>query len=146
MNLQINVTSGTALYEQIAEQLKLAITSGELPDGHPLPSVRAMATELGVSVITTRRAYTELEREGYVMTTPAKGTFVSHRYTDRLRELGLMQLSEIIDDLVYLARSMDISPEQLAELVTDHYAYVASNPDEKAKLNQFLNRQRKLRL
>ena len=144
MNLQINTASGVALYEQIAEQLKQLIVSGELPDNYPLPSVRALAEQLGVSVITTRRAYTELEREGYVVTTPAKGTFVSSRYTERLRELGLMKLSEHIDDLVYLARALDISANQLNELVAEHYAYVSSNPDNIAKLNKFLQ-QRKLR-
>ena len=144
MNLQINTASGVALYEQIAEQLKQLIVSGELPDSYPLPSVRALAEKLGVSVITTRRAYTELEREGYVITTPAKGTFVSSRYTERLRELGLMKLSEQIDDLGYLARALDVSANQLTELVEEHYAYVSSNPDNMAKLNKFLQ-QRKLR-
>ena len=142
MNLQINTASGVALYEQIAEQLKERIVAGELPDSYPLPSVRALATELGVSVISTRRAYTELEREGYVVTTPAKGTFVSSRYTERLRELGLMKLSEQIDDLVYLARAMNVSSAQLAELVAEHYAYVTSNPDNMAKLNKFLQQRK----
>ena len=117
MNIQVNIASGVALYEQIANQLKQLIVTGELPEGYPLPSVRALAQELGVSVITTRRAYTELEQEGYVVTTPAKGTFVSHRYTDRLKELGLRRLSELVDDLVYLARSLDVTSEQLAEFV-----------------------------
>ena len=144
MNLQINTASGVALYEQIAEQLKQRIVSGELPDSYPLPSVRALAEKLGVSVITTRRAYTELEREGYVVTTPAKGTFVSSRYTERLRELGLMKLSEQIDDLVYLAWALNISASQLTELVSEHYDYVSSNPDYMAKLNMFLQH-RKLR-
>lgn len=144
MNLQINTASGVALYEQIAEQLKELIVSGKLPDSSPLPSVRALAADLGVSVITTRRAYTELEQEGYVVTTPAKGTFVSSRYIERLQELGLMKLSEHIDDLVYLAQAMDVSAEQLAELVTEHYAYVTSNPDVNAKIAKYLQ-QRRLR-
>ena len=83
-----------------------------------------------------------LEQEGYVVTTPAKGTFVSSRFHERLRELGLIRMSEIIDDLVYLARSMKITPEQLTELVAEHYDYVSNNPDEKAKLAQLLLRQR----
>lgn len=142
MQIEINTASGVALYEQIATQLKQLIVSGALPEEYPLPSVRALARDLGVSIITTRRAYTELEREGYVVTTPAKGTFVSSRFHERLRELGLIRMSEIIDDLVYLARSMRITPEQLAELVAEHYNYVSNNPDEKAKLAQLL-RQRK---
>lgn len=142
MKIQVNIASGIALYEQIASQFKQLIVTGELPEGYPLPSVRALAQELGVSVITTRRAYTELEQEGYVVTTPAKGTFVSHRYTDRLKELGLMRLSELVDDLVYLARSLGVTSEQLAEFVVDHYEYVSANPDEKAKLAQMLRNRR----
>lgn len=142
MKIQVNIASGIALYEQIASQLKQLIVTGELPEGYPLPSVRALAQELGVSVITTRRAYTELEQEGYVVTTPAKGTFVSHRYTDRLKELGLMRLSELVDDLVYLARSLGVTSEQLAEFVVDHYEYVSTNPDEKTKLAQMLRNRR----
>lgn len=142
MKIQVNIASGIALYEQIASQLKQLIVTGELPEGYPLPSVRALAQELGVSVITTRRAYTELEQEGYVVTTPAKGTFVSHRYTDRLKELGLMRLSELVDDLVYMARSLGVTSEQLAEFVVDHYEYVSANPDEKAKLAQMLRNRR----
>ena len=142
MKIQVNIASGIALYEQIASQLKQLIVTGELPEGYPLPSVRALAQELGVSVITTRRAYTELEQEGYVVTTPAKGTFVSHRYTDRLKELGLMRLSELVDDLVYLARSLGVTSEQLAEFVVEHYEYVSANPDEKTKLAQMLRNRR----
>lgn len=75
MDIHTNISSGVALYEQIAEQIKQLIVKGELAEDEPLPSVRALAQQLGVSVITTRRAYTELEQEGYVITTPAKGTF-----------------------------------------------------------------------
>ncbi len=146
MQIEINTASGVALYEQIATQLKQLIVSGALPEEYPLPSVRALARDLGVSIITTRRAYTELEREGYVVTTPAKGTFVSSRFHERLRELGLIRMSEIIDDLVYLARSMKITPEQLTELVAEHYDYVSNNPDEKAKLAQLLRQRSNARM
>lgn len=137
MDIQINAASGIALYEQISEQIKQLILAGELPDGFPLPSVRILAQQLGVSVITTRRAYTELEQEGYVVTTPAKGTFVSHHYNERLRELGYIRLSELIDDLVYLAIALDVEPQQLAELLGEHYQYVTENPDGQSKLASF---------
>lgn len=145
MNIQVNIASSVALYEQIANQLKDLIVSGELPEGCPLPSVRALAQELGVSIITARRAYTELEQEGYIITAPAKGSFVSHRYTERLKELGFIKLSELIDDLVYLAKALNLTQEQLGELVTEHYHYVSTHPDEKNKLAQFLHH-RKMRL
>ena len=140
MDIHTNISSGVALYEQIAEQIKQLIVKGELAEGEPLPSVRALAQQLGVSVITTRRAYTELEQEGYVVTTPAKGTFVSHRYNERLREMGYIKLSELIDDIVYLARAVNINQEQLQELVGEHYTYVDANPDGKAKLDQLLRK------
>ncbi len=140
MDIHTNISSGVALYEQIAEQIKQLIVKGELAEGEPLPSVRALAQQLGVSVITTRRAYTELEQEGYVVTTPAKGTFVSHRYNERLREMGYIKLSELIDDIVYLARAVNINQEQLQELVGEHYTYVDANPDGKAKLAQLLRK------
>ena len=140
MDIHTNISSGVALYEQIAEQIKQLIVKGELTEGEPLPSVRALAHQLGVSVITTRRAYTELEQEGYVVTTPAKGTFVSHRYNERLREMGYIKLSELIDDIVYLARAVNINQEQLQELVGEHYTYVDANPDGKAKLAQLLRK------
>ena len=140
MDIHTNISSGVALYEQIAEQIKQLIVKGELTEGEPLPSVRALAQQLGVSVITTRRAYTELEQEGYVVTTPAKGTFVSHRYNERLREMGYIKLSELIDDIVYLARAVNINQEQLQELVGEHSTYVDANPDGKAKLAQLLRK------
>ena len=140
MDIHTNISSGVALYEQIAEQIKQLIVKGELAEYEPLPSVRALAQQLGVSVITTRRAYTELEQEGYVITTPAKGTFVSHRYNERLREMAYIKLSELIDDIVYLARAVNINQEQLQELVGEHYTYVHANPDGKAKLAQLLRK------
>lgn len=134
MDIQIITTSDVALYEQIATQIKKLIINGSLQEGDPLPSVRALAQELGVSAITTRRAYTELEQEGYVFTAPAKGTFVSHRYIERLKELGLMKLGEMMDDMIYLARAMNIEQEQLLELVTERYLEVSESPDYKSQL------------
>lgn len=73
MDIEVITTSDVALYEQIATQVKKLIINGTLQEGDPLPSVRALAQELGVSAITTRRAYTELEQEGYVFTAPGEG-------------------------------------------------------------------------
>lgn len=134
MDIEVITTSDVALYEQIATQVKKLIINGTLKEGDPLPSVRALAQELGVSAITTRRAYTELEQEGYVFTAPAKGTFVSHRYIERLKELGMMKLGELVDDMVYLAQAMDVEQEVLAELVATRYAEALKNPDYTARL------------
>ena len=108
MDIYINKTSEIPLYEQIAEQIKQLIIEGNLHGGTPLPSVRALAQSLGISVITTRRAYTELEREGYVITTPAKGTFVAMNYKQKLRDIGIDKMTDMIDDLIYLSLALDI--------------------------------------
>ena len=134
MDIQIITTSDVALYEQIANQVKKLIINGTLEEGDPLPSVRALAQDLGVSAITTRRAYTELEQEGYVFTAPAKGTFVSHRYIERLRELGMMKLGEMVDDMVYLAQAMEVDQTQLQELVAARFAEAKKNPDYTSRL------------
>ena len=137
MNIRVNALSNVALYEQIATQIKALIINGTLQEGDLLPSVRALAQELGVSMITTRRAYTDLEQEGYVFTAPAKGTFVSHRYVEQLKELGLMKLHEIIDDAVYLAKVLNIDEDHLLELVSTEYANVLSNNNLRARTAKF---------
>ncbi|MBQ2777369.1 MAG: GntR family transcriptional regulator [Peptococcaceae bacterium] len=122
INIQINPLSDIALYEQIAEQLKQLIVSGTLAEHAPLPSVRGLAQALEVSVITTRRAYTELEQQGYVITTPAKGTFVSYRYKNRLKELGLLKLDEILSNAAYLAQALQIDEQELLKKLSAHCA------------------------
>ena len=87
-----------------------------------MPSVRGLAQTLEVSVITTRRAYTELEQQGYVITTPAKGTFVSYRYKNRLKELGLLKLDEILSNAAYLAQALQIDEQELLKKLSAHCA------------------------
>lgn len=147
MDIEVITTSDVALYEQIANQIKKLIINGALEEGDPLPSVRALAQELGVSAITTRRAYTELEQEGYVFTAPAKGTFVSHRYIERLKELGMMKLGEMVDDMVYLAQAVDVDQDELQKLVAARFAEAKDNPDYISRLvklkrnpNRYYNR------
>ena len=134
MEIEVSTTSDVALYEQIATQVKKLIINGTLQEGDPLPSVRALAQELGVSAITTRRAYTELEQEGYVFTAPAKGTFVSHSYIERLKELGMMKLGELADDMVYLAQALHVEQDELEAMVAARFAEALQNPDYTAKL------------
>lgn len=144
MNIKVVSSSDMALYEQIARQIKKLIITDQLQEGDPLPSVRALAQELGVSAITTRRAYTELEQEGFVFTAPAKGTFVSHRYVERLRELGLMKINELADDMIYLATSMQITEEQLTELLAKRYREITTSPDYKAPLLKLRRRNNRI--
>lgn len=137
MDIQIITTSHIALYQQIADQIKALIMEGRLKDGDMLPSVRALARELGVSPITTRRAYTDLERDGFVITTPAKGTYVSRRYKERLKELGLMKLDDMLSGAVALARTLHIPQERLVEIIGVLYQ---TSPDEPDYIQSLANR------
>ncbi len=121
MDITIVTASHVALYRQIAEQIKKMILDGVLHEGDMLPSVRALAKELGVSIITTRRAYTELEHEGFVITTPAKGSFVSFQYHEKLRELGLLKLETILANAVLLAKSLNIDEEHFQQIARNLY-------------------------
>ena len=86
MHIVISNQSGKPIYEQIAEQVKALIISGELGEGDALPSMRLLAKELRISVITTKRAYEELEREGFLYSVPGKGSFVAGKNTEFLKE------------------------------------------------------------
>ncbi len=138
INIKINPVSDIALYEQISEQLKHLIVSGALAEHSPLPSVRGLAQALEVSVITTRRAYTELEQQGYVITTPAKGTFVSYRYKDRLRELGMLKLEELLSNAAHLAKALEINETDLHAQLSAHYAYVQEHDYNPVKARQIV--------
>lgn len=138
LNLQINPLSDIALYEQIAEQIKQQILSGALAEHAPLPSVRGLAQMLGISVITTRRAYTELEQQGYVLTIPAKGTFVSYGYRDRLKELGMLKLDEMLSNVAHLAKVLQIDEAELAAMLSNHCAYVQEHEYNPLKARQIV--------
>lgn len=138
LNLQINPLSDIALYEQIAEQIKQQILSGALAEHTLLPSVRGLAQMLGISVITTRRAYTELEQQGYVLTIPAKGTFVSYRYRERLKELGMLKLDELLSNVAHLAKVLQIDEAELAAMLSNHCAYVQEHEYNPLKARQIL--------
>ena len=138
LNLQINPLSDIALYEQIAEQIKQQILSGALAEHAPLPSVRGLAQMLGISVITTRRAYTELEQQGYVLTIPAKGTFVSYGYRERLKELGMLKLDEMLSNVAHLAKVLQIDEAELAAMLSNHCAYVQEHEYNPLKARQIV--------
>ena len=138
LNLQINPLSDIALYEQIAEQIKQQILSGALAEHTLLPSVRGLAQMLGISVITTRRAYTELEQQGYVLTIPAKGTFVSYSYRDRLKELGMLKLDEMLSNVAHLAKVLQIDEAELVAMLSNHCAYVQEHEYNPLKARQIL--------
>ena len=123
MSLKINILpQGTlAIYEQIVMQMKNAIVSGELTNGEALPSIRSLAAELKVSVITTKRAYEELEKEGLIRSVAGKGFYVCEYNTDYLREKQLVMLEKRISEIIYEAKTAGLSEEELIEMVRALY-------------------------
>ena len=113
LNIVISNSSGKPIYEQITNQVKAAILSGELSPGDALPSMRLLAKELRISVITTKRAYEELEREGFVETVVGKGSFVARQNRELLREARLREVEARLEQAVEAARAGGVS---LAEL------------------------------
>ena len=104
MHLTISNQSDKPIYEQIVQQIKGAILSGELSEGDALPSLRLLAKELRISVITTKRAYEELEREGFLCSVAGKGSFVAGKNADFLREEQLRQVESHLQQAVQAAQ------------------------------------------
>ena len=116
MNIIISNANDKPIYEQITTQVKNAILSGELHPGEGLPSIRALAKDLRVSVITTKRAYDELEGAGFIFTVPGKGSFVAARDTELIREEHLRQIEEHMKQIQLLARACGLSRQELGEI------------------------------
>ena len=106
MNILIDNKSGTPIYDQIYSQIKSQIISGALKQDEMLPSIRGLAKDLRISFITTKRAYEELEKEGFIYTLPAKGCYVAPKNVELLREENLKKIEEYIDEIVRLAASL----------------------------------------
>ncbi len=116
MNLILSNANGAPIYEQIYTQLKAAILTGELQEGEALPSIRQLAKDLRISVITTKRAYDELERDGFIYTVAAKGCYVAPKNTELIREEHLRQLEEHLRAAAKLAALCALSDEELFDL------------------------------
>lgn len=110
-----------AIYEQIVSQMKDAIVSGQLKPGEALVSIRALAADLQVSVITTKRAYEELEKEGLIRSVAGKGFYVCEYNTDYLREKQLMVLEDRIVDVITSAKSAGLTCNEFVEMVRALY-------------------------
>lgn len=124
MDIIITSDSTVPLYEQVLGQIKNLILRGELAAGELLPSIRVMAKELKISIITVKRAYEELEKEGFVQTLPGKGTYVSTANTERLKEAQMSQLEEKLEEVIVSAKNLDISKDELIERLTLIYEEV----------------------
>ena len=120
LNLIISNSSGKPIYEQITAQIKNSILSGELQEGEALPSMRALAKDLRISVITTKRAYEDLERDGFVVTVAGKGCFVA----PRLRNLVLMReeqrkrVEQTLEQAVEQAQAASITLEEMQQMLS----------------------------
>ncbi len=117
MKIIISGASQEPLYEQIANQIKNQIILGELKPGDALPSIRNLAKELQISVITTKRAYHELEKDGFIETVGGKGSFVSGENKELFREKRLRMLEEKLSDVIDESRYLGISLEELKEMI-----------------------------
>ena len=117
MNVLIDNLSGTPTYDQIYTQIKAQIISGELKENEMLPSIRGLAKDLKISFITTKRAYEELEKEGFIYTVQAKGCYVAPKNVELYREENLIKIEAHIEEIVKLAATCNIGGEELVEMV-----------------------------
>ena len=121
MTILIDPTSATPLYEQIVQQIQRQILSGTLPQGELLPGVRTLAADLSVSIITTRRAYEELERDGYIKTLPGRGSIVSIENREHLLELHRQEMRGWLERAVLAAKAAGVSREEIIEQISRLY-------------------------
>ena len=117
MQIILHTTSGQPIYEQIYLQIKNQIISGALVSGQALPSIRTLAKDLRISVITTKRAYDELEADGFLYTVAGKGCFVAQTNTQLLREEYLKRIEEHMTQIRQLASSCCLTEEELVEML-----------------------------
>lgn len=120
----ISNSSQEPIYAQIMRQIKELILKGELTEGERLPSIRNLAKELQISVITTKRAYDELEKEGFIFTVQGKGTYVTVQNKELLRESKLKLIEEKLEEAVVAGRSINLTLEELQEMIRLFYEEV----------------------
>ncbi|MED4129785.1 MULTISPECIES: GntR family transcriptional regulator [Shouchella] len=121
MNIILSNASQEPIYVQIKNQIKQSILRGELMEGDPLPSMRKLAKELQISVITTKRAYEELERDGFIISYVGKGSFIAGQNQDLIQERRLQMVEQGLAEIVKESKNLDISLHQLQELLVMLY-------------------------
>lgn len=117
MNLIVSNSSSIPLYLQIKSQIESEILKGNLNPTDPLPSIRVLAKELKVSIITTKKAYEELEKEGFIETVAGKGSFVSSNNNARLKEITMSKIEDNLSEIIKTAKSIDLGEENLIEVI-----------------------------
>ena len=133
MTLFISAQSDDAIYSQIENQIKNQILEGELAPGSPLPSMRVLAKDLRVSVITVQKAYVNLSREGYITTGVGRGTFVSDIKASVLKEKNLVLVEEAVIDVAVKAKRGGIEKEEVIALFEKHFESEATNDNSRNK-------------
>ena len=118
MDIIISNSSGVPIYEQIEEQVKSQIMTGELKEGDALPSMRVLAKDLKISIITTKRAYEDLERDGYIESVVGKGSFVKGMNGDLVKENMLYAIEEFLDKAVDKALLGKVTLEEMQEILS----------------------------
>lgn len=116
MKIVILNSAGIPIYEQIKEQIKAAIYSGELAENEALPSIRLLAKDLKISVITTTRAYNDLEKEGFITTVQGKGSFVKPKNNELIREQALREIENYFISAITLAKNVQMSKNELCNI------------------------------
>ncbi len=117
MNIQIRNSDSDPIYKQIKDQIKAAIASGELESGEQLPSIRFLAKELRISVITTKRAYDGLEAEGFINSVQGKGSFVSQQNKELIREEQLRRVEAALTDATHEGELAGLNIEDLKDIL-----------------------------
>ena len=117
MYILIDSKSGVPIYDQIATQIKEQILDGSLPEGEALPSIRSLAKDLRISVITTKRAYEELEQEGFIDTMPGKGSYVAVQNRELMREEDLKKIEELMRQIHVLADRNSLTAADLHDML-----------------------------
>ena len=116
MDILIDNKSGSPIYDQIYTQIKQQIIAGSLREHEMLPSIRGLAKDLRISFVTTKRAYEELEKDGFLYTIPAKGCFVAPKNLELLREENLKKIEDHMQAIVHLAEGCKLSEEELLDM------------------------------
>ncbi len=126
MNININISNSSSvpLYEQIQSQIKAQILNGQLKAGDGLPSIRSLAKELKVSIITIKRAYEELEKDGYLETVTGKGSFVASQNKERLKEVAMYEVESKLEEIIRQAKSVGMTLEEGLEIFKSLYEEV----------------------
>ena len=117
MEIILSNNNNKPIYEQITSQIKAMIIKGELKPGDSLPSMRKLAKELHISVITSQRVYEDLQRDGFIESSVGRGTFVSAQNNDFIREENLRKVESMIEEVVDISKENDIKKEQLLKLI-----------------------------